>query len=49
MMLFYIACIAFWEAMFDPRLWTEETSSPARSVNGKRSHSASRPSRAARS
>ena len=29
-MLLYVAWIAFWEAMFDPRLWTEAASSPAK-------------------
>jgi hypothetical protein len=32
-MLLYVAWIACWQAVFDPRLWTETSGSPGSSPN----------------
>jgi hypothetical protein len=36
-MLLYVAWIAIWEAVFDPRLWTDAPSSPAKGAKEGRS------------
>jgi hypothetical protein len=38
-MLLYVAWIGFWQAMLEPRLWTETAQAPARK-NPKRDRSA---------
>jgi hypothetical protein len=37
MLLLYVAWVATWQAMYDPRLWTEAGSFPPKAVNITRS------------
>ena len=32
MLLLYVAWVATWQAMYDPRLWTEVASSPSKTA-----------------
>ena len=40
-MLLYVAWVATWQAMYDPRLWTEAASSPLNARRTSGSHKGS--------